>query len=222
MQRAMAAVPNSRLGNGGAAHRVGGKSGFVDHGHHAAFDRAFFQLIGGYEETFSHNEDAEHDERARLAPGRIWMCAEATIDYFPHARLWPLARRYFQSGAGRACTVLKHRMRIRPRQVAAPALLVGRVGGLDLAPRDRARGDDSASELGRRTPFNRCRRGTGPIASISWVPSGRDDAAIMEERHALDRKRQIVERQEVAVFDLMTGIGRSVESAMASGLEPGS
>ncbi|MDR3536966.1 MAG: glycosyltransferase family 2 protein [Acetobacteraceae bacterium] len=134
MQRAIAAVQNSRLGNGGAAHRVGGKSGFVDHGHHAAFDRAFFQRIGGYDETFSHNEDAEHDERARRAGGRIWMCAEATIDYFPRTRLWPLARQYFKHGSGRAGTMLKHRMRPRPRQMAAPVILIGCIGGLLLEP----------------------------------------------------------------------------------------
>jgi succinoglycan biosynthesis protein ExoA len=134
MQRAIAAVQNSRLGNGGAAHRIGGKSGFVDHGHHAAFDRGFFLRVGGYDETFSHNEDAEHDERARRAGGRIWMCADATIDYFPRNRLWPLARQYFKHGAGRACTVLKHRMRVRARQMAAPAVLIGCVAGLALEP----------------------------------------------------------------------------------------
>jgi succinoglycan biosynthesis protein ExoA len=134
MQRAIAAVQNSRLGNGGAAHRIGGKSGFVDHGHHAAFDRAFFQSIGGYDEAFSHNEDAELDERARRTGGRIWMCADATIDYFPRARLWPLARQYFKHGAGRATTLLKHRLTPRPRQMAAPAILIGCLGGLVLEP----------------------------------------------------------------------------------------
>jgi succinoglycan biosynthesis protein ExoA len=136
MQRAIAAVQNSRLGNGGAAHRVGGKSGWVDHGHHAAFDRAFFLQVGGYDEAFSHNEDAEHDERARRAGGRVWMCADATIDYFPRTRLMPLARQYFRHGAGRAGTVLKHQMRPRPRQMAAPAILIGCIGGLSLAPLD--------------------------------------------------------------------------------------
>jgi succinoglycan biosynthesis protein ExoA len=135
MQRAIAAVQNSRLGNGGAAHRARGrKSGFVDHGHHAVFDRAFFQAIGGYDETFSHNEDAELDERARRTGGRIWMCVEATIDYFPRARLWPLARQYFNYGAGRAGTLLKHQVPPRLRQMAAPAILIGCLGGLALEP----------------------------------------------------------------------------------------
>jgi succinoglycan biosynthesis protein ExoA len=134
MQRAIAAVQNSRLGNGGSAHRTGGVSGFVDHGHHAVFDRAFFQRIGGYDETFSHNEDAELDERARRAGGRIWMCVDAVMDYFPRDRLWPLARQYFNHGKGRACTMLKHRMRPKPRQMAAPVILLGCAGGLVLMP----------------------------------------------------------------------------------------
>ena len=53
-QRAVAAAQNSKMGNGGAAHRSEGRSsGWVDHGHHAAFDRAFFQRLGGYDATLS-------------------------------------------------------------------------------------------------------------------------------------------------------------------------
>jgi succinoglycan biosynthesis protein ExoA len=53
-QRAVAAAQNSKMGNGGAAHRSEGRSsGWVDHGHHAAFDRAFFQRLGGYGATLS-------------------------------------------------------------------------------------------------------------------------------------------------------------------------
>lgn len=137
LQRAIASVQNSRLGNGGSAHRAGGVSGFVDHGHHAAFDRAFFRAIGGYDETFSHNEDAEHDVRAHKAGGRVWMCREAAIDYFPRTRLWPLARQYARHGAGRARTLLKHALWPRPRQMAAPAILIACLLGLLLAPLDR-------------------------------------------------------------------------------------
>ena len=44
----------SKMGNGGAAHRSEARSsGWVDHGHHAAFDRAFFQRLGGYDATLS-------------------------------------------------------------------------------------------------------------------------------------------------------------------------
>jgi len=133
MQRAIAAVQNSRLGNGGSAHRVGGRSGFVEHGHHAVFDRAFFLSIGGYNESFSHNEDAELDVRALRAGGRIWMCREAAITYFPRSRLWPLARQYFRHGRGRARTLRLHHIAPRPRQLAAPVILLLCLAGVLLS-----------------------------------------------------------------------------------------
>jgi succinoglycan biosynthesis protein ExoA len=134
MQRAIAAAQSSRLGNGGSAHRAGCVSGFVDHGHHAAFDRAFFVLIGGYDESFSHNEDAELDHRAGLAGGRIWMCAEAPVTYFPRKQLDALGRQYRRHGHGRARTLMKHGIRPRPRQVAPLVALAGSAGAAALAP----------------------------------------------------------------------------------------
>ena len=133
-QRAVAAAQNSRLGNGGSAHRGAGASGPVEHGHHAAFDRDFFLRLGGYDERFTHNEDAEHDVRALAAGGRIWMCREAAITYFPRARPWSLARQYARHGAGRARTLLTHRLVPRPRQMAPIAVLAGTLGGTALAP----------------------------------------------------------------------------------------
>jgi succinoglycan biosynthesis protein ExoA len=134
LQRAIAATQNSRLGNGGSAHRAGGFSGFVEHGHHAAFDRAFFLRVGGYDESFSHNEDAELDVRILRAGGRIWMCREAAIGYFPRSRLVPLARQYFRHGHGRARTLMLHRIRPRLRQLAAPVILSGSIASMLLLP----------------------------------------------------------------------------------------
>ena len=68
-QRAVAAAQNCRLGHGGAPHRAKVPSHYVDHGHHAAFDRAAFLSVGGYDETFSHNEDAELDVPAPQGGG---------------------------------------------------------------------------------------------------------------------------------------------------------
>ncbi|KAA2211924.1 glycosyltransferase family 2 protein [Teichococcus oryzae] len=134
LQRGIAAAQNSRLGNGGSAHRTGRRSEWIDHGHHAAFDRAFFLSIGGYDESFTHNEDAELDHRAKLAGGRIWLCADAPCTYYPRKDLASLARQYMKHGAGRARTLLKHRMRPKPRQMAPVIALLGCLGGLALAP----------------------------------------------------------------------------------------
>lgn len=134
LQHAIAAAQTSRLGNGGAAHRNGGASGFVEHGHHAAFDREFFRAIGGYDEEFTHNEDAELDVRAIAAGGRIWMCTQAAPIYYPRDRLGPLAQQYFRHGAGRAKTLRKHRIKPRPRQLAPVVALAGCAAGLVAAP----------------------------------------------------------------------------------------
>lgn len=133
-QRAIAAAQGSRFGNGGAAHRAGGASGWVDHGHHAAFDLDFFRALGGYDPAFSHNEDAEFDHRARAAGGRVWMCAEAAVTYFPRRGLLALARQYSRHGNGRARTLLKHRLRPRPRQMAPLAALLGNGAAAALSP----------------------------------------------------------------------------------------
>ena len=132
-QRAVAAAQNSRLGNGGSAHRSGGVSAFVDHGHHAAFDLAFFRRLGGYDESFSHNEDAELDLRANRAGGRVWMCREAAITYFPRSAPWALARQYARHGAGRARTLLRHRLQPRPRQMMPVVVLAALLLSLPLA-----------------------------------------------------------------------------------------
>lgn len=129
-QRALAALQNSRMGNGGARHRMAPRSGYVDHGHHALFDLSRFRSLGGYDETFSHNEDAEYDIRLRDAGGKIWLEASAEIEYVPRSNMMGLARQYFHYGKGRARTFLKHGRALRMRQMAPLAILFTCVGGL--------------------------------------------------------------------------------------------
>ena len=137
MQRAVAAAQNSRLGNGGAAHRLpGGGSRFVDHGHHAAFDRQAFLAVGGYDEEFKANEDAEFDKRLVAAGGRIWMNDAATITYYPRSSLVALARQYAGYGAGRAATVLKQGGGLRARQMLPLVAFFGCLASLLLGPLD--------------------------------------------------------------------------------------
>jgi succinoglycan biosynthesis protein ExoA len=134
LQRAIAAAQNSRLGNGGAAHRVAGKSGYVEHGHHAAFDRSAFNAIGGYDETFSHNEDSEFDTRLIASGRRIYLAKELTIDYYPRSTLTALARQYRNFGWGRASTIQKHSARPRLRQILPLAVLVVCLASLVAVP----------------------------------------------------------------------------------------
>lgn len=134
VQKAIAWVSNTPVGTGGSAHRGGSRSGWVDHGHHAAFRTAPFRAVGGYDERLVANEDAELDARLRGAGARIWLEASAPIRYFPRTSLSGLARQYYRYGYGRAFTSLLHPGSLRPRQVAVPANLVGMLLSVALSP----------------------------------------------------------------------------------------
>ena len=106
-QKANAWVVDTPLGSGGSAHRGGRKSMFVDHGHHGGFDLKTFLHVGGYDESFSHNEDAEYDRRLTRSGGRIFLDADIRLAYLPRGTVGGLARQYFNYGKGRARTILK-------------------------------------------------------------------------------------------------------------------
>jgi succinoglycan biosynthesis protein ExoA len=121
-QIAAAAAQNSVLGAGGSPHRAAGPRRWVDHGHHALFKMAAFRAAGGYDETFTHNEDAELDARLTAAGARILLAADLVIDYYPRATARALARQYFRFGRGRARMLLRHRKVPKLRQLAPLAV----------------------------------------------------------------------------------------------------
>lgn len=117
VQKAVAAAQNSKLGTGGSKHRHSSAGEWVDHGHHALMRIAAFRAVGGYDESFSHNEDAELDHRLRLAGCRIWMSGRTQMVYYPRSTLKGLFFQYLGYGRGRAKNVLKHRMMPKLRQM---------------------------------------------------------------------------------------------------------
>ena len=129
-QTAAAAAQNSKLGNGGAAHRRAAEGRFVDHGHHALISVSAFRSAGGYDEAFSHNEDAELDLRLISAGHRIYLCAGADISYFPRKSPVSLFYQYRNFGRGRAMTILKHHARPKLRQVVP--IMIGPVVAISL------------------------------------------------------------------------------------------
>lgn len=134
LQKAVAWVSDTPLGSGGAAHRGGHINGFVDHGHHAAFKVASFIHAGGYDNTYSHNEDGEFDNRLRARGGRIYMNGDIRLKYFPRDTLAKLFRQYFNYGCGRSRTVRRHPGSIRLRQMAVPLHLILLLTSLALLP----------------------------------------------------------------------------------------
>ncbi|MCR5875272.1 glycosyltransferase family 2 protein [Phenylobacterium sp. J426] len=132
-QRATAAAQNSVLGTGGSAHRLAGEGRWVDHGHHALFRLDAFEAVGGYDESFSHNEDAELDLRLTREGGRIWLTDKVRIGYHPRSTPQALWKQYFSYGKGRARTVLKHFTPLKVRQ-ALPLAVAPAVASLLAAP----------------------------------------------------------------------------------------
>ncbi|MEP6567747.1 MAG: glycosyltransferase family 2 protein, partial [Mesorhizobium sp.] len=117
VQKAVAAAQNSKLGTGGSKHRHLSAGEWVDHGHHALMRISAFTAVGGYDETFSHNEDAELDYRLRQAGYRIWMSGKTQMVYYPRSSLKGLYFQYLGYGRGRAKNVLKHRVIPKVRQM---------------------------------------------------------------------------------------------------------
>ncbi|MGF0538951.1 glycosyltransferase family 2 protein [Agrobacterium sp. ES01] len=116
-QSAAAVAQNSKLGNGGSKHRDGAGGQWVDHAHHALMRIDAFRTVGGYDETFSHNEDAELDHRLRRAGFRIWLTGATYMIYYPRKTAAALFRQYMGYGRGRARNLLKHRTLPKLRQM---------------------------------------------------------------------------------------------------------
>lgn len=123
MQSAAAAVQSSRLGTGGSRHRHASGSRWIDHGHHALMRISAFRAVGGYDETFTHNEDAELDYRLNRAGYRIWLTGKTHMIYYPRSSLVRLYLQFLAYGRGRARNVLKHRIVPKLRQIV-PMLVV--------------------------------------------------------------------------------------------------
>jgi len=121
-QSAVATAMNSMLGAGGSPHRRLGAGRFVDHGHHALISLEAYRRVGGYDETFSHNEDAELDARLLRGGFRIWLEPEIAVGYYPRNSPGALFAQYLKYGAGRARTVQRHRAKLKLRQIGPLAI----------------------------------------------------------------------------------------------------
>jgi len=126
VQSAIAFTQRSPLGVGGSTYRRGGTgSGYIEHGWQGLFRREAVAAVGGYDETFRANEDSELSHRLIQANWKIWLEASLNVVYYPRSTILGLARQYFIYGDGRAGTVLKHKMRMKLRQLAPVAITAG-------------------------------------------------------------------------------------------------
>jgi succinoglycan biosynthesis protein ExoA len=127
-QKAIAFAQNSPVGVGRSLYRLGTQSGFVDHGKHGAFRRGLLERGLLYDESFAINEDVELSHRVWQSGSGVWLEHELAVGYYPRKSLSALAQQYYRYGAGRARTLMKHGMTLKPRQSATLALLLANMG----------------------------------------------------------------------------------------------
>ena len=126
--RRIALALSTRLGTGGATHRheaVGeteAASGFS-----GLFDRGFLERLGGWDEGWTVNEDAELAARVRKAGGRIVVLPALAAQYVPRGSLRALACQYRRYGVYRAKTSVRHQQSMELRHALPPGLVLAAI-----------------------------------------------------------------------------------------------
>lgn len=121
---AVAAAMRSPLGSGGAAYRHGGAVRPVDTVYLGAYRRDALAAVGGFDEAFLRNQDAEANERLRRAGGTVWLDPGLEVSYRPRGTPGALWRQYRDYGRWRRATARRHPGSLAARQLAPVVLVV--------------------------------------------------------------------------------------------------
>ena len=132
-ERAVAGAMRSPFGSGGAAYRSATTAKAVDTAWLGVFRSDALADVGGYDEAFTRNQDAELNIRLNAANHPVWVDPRLTVSYRPRGSLSGLARQFYQYGWWRLRTVAKHPHSLKLRQMAAPVIVIGVTVGSGLA-----------------------------------------------------------------------------------------
>ena len=124
VQEGIAAAMASRFGAGPARFHVGGEPGWVDTVYLGAYRREDALTVGGYAEDVGVNEDAEFAHRMGQLGG-VWFDPSIRSEYTPRDSLRAVGRQFYRYGRSRARTALRHPGSVKPRQLVAPAVVLG-------------------------------------------------------------------------------------------------
>ncbi|MGR6997947.1 glycosyltransferase family 2 protein [Yinghuangia aomiensis] len=127
---AVARAMTSKLGVGNARFHTGGGAGPSDTVYLGVFRRDVLDKLGGYNEEFIRAQDWELNYRIRQEGHLIWFSPELRVSYRPRPTVKALAKQYYNYGRWRRVVTRYHKGSVNPRYLAAPAALVGVVGGL--------------------------------------------------------------------------------------------
>ncbi len=123
--RAVACAMSSRFGVGTARFRFARRIEEVDTVYLGAFPRAWLERVGPFAEALDRNQDYEMNFRIRRAGGRIVVDPAVRVVYRTRRTLAEVASQYAGYGYWKAQMLRRHPRSLRPRQLAAPALVAG-------------------------------------------------------------------------------------------------
>ena len=127
--KAAAVAFQSRLGSGDSYYHYGTQLRMVEHVPFGAYPAYIVRALGGWDERCLVNQDYEFDHRLRNAGGRLLFDPALMLRWRGREKPSALAYQYFRYGRGKALVGRMHPSSLRPRQVAAPALVVAGILG---------------------------------------------------------------------------------------------
>lgn len=132
-EQAVARAMRSWFGIGGARFHLGGEAGPVETVYLGVFRREMLERVGGFDTALRRAQDWELNYRIRQAGGTVWFTPEMQVTYRPRADLRELSKQFFRTGQWRREVTRRHRDTVSARYLAAPAAVLGVVGGTALA-----------------------------------------------------------------------------------------
>ena len=131
--RAVAMAMTMALGAGDARYRLGGAEGPADTVFLGVWRREALEAAGGFDETVARNEDYAVNWVLRERGETVWFDPGLGVAYRSRESFAALAAQYFAYGWWKRIMLRRHPRSLRPRQLAAPALVLGLAGSAALA-----------------------------------------------------------------------------------------
>jgi GT2 family glycosyltransferase len=123
--RAAALATASPFGIAGSRFHYSEKEDFfTDTFYLGSYRREVFDRIGLFDEEFICNQDYELNYRLRAAGGRILCSPKIQSTYYCRESLSAIWRQYFSYGFWKVRMLRKHPRSLKPRQLAAPVMVL--------------------------------------------------------------------------------------------------
>lgn len=131
--RAVAAAWASPFAIGDSPNKGAAEPAYVDHIPFGAYVTERARAIGGWDERFVRNQDAEFDYRYVESGGRLLLDPSIVVDWHVRERPRALARQYYEYGYWRFRTAARHPSLVKARWLAPPAVVAALGAGAALS-----------------------------------------------------------------------------------------